>query len=114
MITKLTREIALKLTDDEIYISEFVVAKIMGFIPFLEGHPEVTQIFFLNLPNLLNSPIKILFDQTQPTKRFIICGDPTHRVVLEIRRNNRKTEINTIHRIRESTLRKLESKCEIL
>ena len=80
----------------------------------LPGHPDVTKDFMLNLPNLLNSPYQILLDEKEKTKRFVICGEPKHRVVLEIKRHCNKTEINTIHRIRESTLKKLGNRCEIL
>jgi hypothetical protein len=50
----------------------------------------------------------------RPKERYIICGDPKHRVVLEIKRNENVTEINTIHLIRKETLLKLESKCVFL
>jgi hypothetical protein len=114
LVTELNENISAKIGDNTVYISEFIVSKIMGYIPFLEGHPEVTVNFFLQLPELLNNPSQILEERNKPNKKYLICGEPTHRVVLEVRRNNDKTEINTIHRIRESTLRKLESKCRIL
>lgn len=98
--------------DGKVYISEFVIAKILGYLHHLKGHPEVTKDFLLELPYFLSNPIKILKKETRPKELYIICGEPTHRVVLEIKRNNNKTEINTIHRIRESTLKKLEEKCK--
>jgi hypothetical protein len=97
--------------DRKVYISEFVVAKILGYVHHLKGHPKVTREFLLQLPQFLSNPIKILQKESRPKELYIICGKPTHRVVLEIKRNNNRTEINTIHRIRESTLKKLEEKC---
>lgn len=114
LVCELTEAIAIKIGDDKIFVSEFVIAKIMDYIPTIAGHPEVTKDFLLNLPKLLNSPTEILKDTKEDSKVFIICGKPKYRVVLEIKRKNYRTEINTIHKIRESTLRKLKSKTIIL
>jgi hypothetical protein len=70
--------------------------------------------FLLSLPQILNKPDKVLRDIKNLNKVFLICGQDAHRVVLEIKRNNNKTEINTIHKIRETTLNKLEKKCILL
>lgn len=114
LVCKVTKDIQDKIGDSEIYISEFVVAKIKGFIPKLEGHPEVNNEFFLDLPSLLNNPLEILIENSNRKKRYVICGEPTHRVILEIKRQNNKTEINTIHPIRQSALERMEKKCEKL
>lgn len=104
-------EIAQRLGDHEVHISEFIVAKILGYVDYLRGHPEVTKMFLIKLPVLLLKPKQILMRDDRPSERYIICGERNHRVVLEIKRNGIVTEINTIHLLREENLRKLEKKC---
>lgn len=107
-------ELAKRIGDYEVYISEFVAAKILGYINHLDGHPEVGKEFLVTLPDLLKHPKEILMRTDRPNERYIICGIPDHRVVLEIARNHGVTEINTVHLIRERNLEKLEHKCIFL
>ncbi len=114
LVCTFNEELSERVGDNSIYISEFVIAKVLGYIKHLQGHPEVTKSFLIDLPNLLKSPKEILMNTYRPNERYIICGSPYHRVVLEIKRNNQVTEINTIHRIGEGNLRRLENKCKKL
>lgn len=114
LVCNFTPELSTRIGDTSVFISEYVLAKILGYLQHLKGHPEVTKNFLTTLPEILTAPKEILVKSDRPNERYIICGDPTHRVVLEIKRNNNVTEINTIHKIRESTLRKLEEKCKKL
>ena len=108
---KFDKNLVERIGDDEVYISEFVVAKIFGYIPHLIGHLEITKNFLFNLPQYLNNPRKILMRPDRPNERYLICSVPDHRIVLEIKRDGGVTQINTIHIIREYNLKKLEEKC---
>ena len=58
VIVILDSELARRIGDERIHISEFIIAKVKGLIPTLGGHPEITDETFKRLPlNLLN-PIK--------------------------------------------------------
>lgn len=111
LVCSFSQELSRRIGDNEVYVSEFIVAKIMGYIKHLQGHPEVGNKFLLQLPRLLKKPKKILMRNDRPRERYVICGKENHRVVLEISRRGRFTEINTIHLIRDDNLRKLEDKC---
>ncbi len=108
------KSISRRIGDRRVYISEFVLAKILGYVKHLNGHPDVDLKFLLELPRFLKDPNEVLMRTDRPKERYVICGNPSHRVVLGIKRNNNVTEINTIHRIRESTLNRLRVKCKNL
>jgi hypothetical protein len=107
-------ELSARIGDREVYISEFVIAKILGYIKHLNSHPEVTIDFLINLPKFLNNPAEILIRADRPKERYVICGTPQHRIVLEIKRSGGLTQINTIHAIKESKLKRLRNKCKNL
>lgn len=114
LVCTFSAELAAIIGDREVYISEFVVAKILGYIKRLNGHPEVTKEFFLALPDLLKNSKGVLMRGDRPNERYVICGTPHHRVVLEIKRDGGVTQINTIHLIKESKLKRLRNKCRNL
>lgn len=114
LVCRFNKTLAKRIGDSEVYISEFVIAKIFGYLPHLVGHPEIAKDFLKKLPEYLNNPNRVLMRLDRRKERYIICGSPVHRVVLEIKRNDDFTEINTIHLIREETLLKLEAKCIFL
>lgn len=114
LVCKFDKNLAERIGDNEVYISEFVIAKIFGYIPHLTGHLEITKSFLCNLPEYLNNPRKILMRPDRPNERYLICSVPDHRIALEIRRDGGVTQINTIHIIREYNLKKLEEKCVAL
>lgn len=105
------KELAKRIGDSHVYISEFVVAKILGHVSHLQGHPEITKDFLKKLPNYLNSPKEILMRVDRAKERYLICGYPHHKIVLEIKRDDNKTQINTIHIIKESKLKRFRNKC---
>ena len=114
LVCSFNKNLAERIGDSEVYISEFVTAKILGYLAHLVGHPEITKDFLKKLPEYLNNPNSVLMRLDRLKERYIICGSPSHRVVLEIKRNGNFTEINTVHLIREETLLKLEGKCIFL
>lgn len=114
LVCRFEKELADRIGDNEVYISEFVLAKILGYLPHLVGHPEISKNFLLILPEYLQQANEILMRLDRPKERYLICGIPNHRVVLEIKRDGGKTQINTIHLIKEFNLKKLENKCIFL
>jgi hypothetical protein len=111
LVCSLNDQLSRRIGDDKVFISEFVVAKILGYLKHLQGHPEVTKDFLFQLPEFLVKPKEILMRTDRSRERYVICGEKDHRVVLEIERGGKYTEINTIHLIREENLKKLEGKC---
>ncbi len=109
VIAILPEEIALIMGDTKINISEFIIAKIKGFIKKNIGHNEITDSLFCMIPNNLCNPKKILQDTRSNKKYLFISVNPLHEIVVEISRNNLdKSEINTIHLINYNELRRLE------
>lgn len=114
LVCYFNKDLAERIGDQDVYISEFVLVKILGYLPHLVGHPEIMKDFFKKLPEYLEKPREILMRPDRPKERYLICGNPDHCVVLEIERKGTITEINTIHLIREETLLKLKGKCIFL
>ena len=101
--------------DNEIYISEFIVAKIRGKTRGNAGHPEITDEIFLNVPYTLNHPFVIYQDPRKAgkTKFIFIEVDKNHQIIVEICRiETGKSEINTIIPIGERTLKQLGGKLQ--
>lgn len=99
LIATLSDNISLVIGDEKIYISEFIIAKIKGFIRNNEGHPEIDDSIFLNLPHSLSYPFEIYEDKrvVGKCKYIFIKLDPAHQIIVEIlRAESGKTEINTI------------------
>lgn len=95
--------------DDRIHISEFIIAKIKGLIPKLDGHPEITDEIFHRLSGDLLNPIRIAKDRRSSNKYLFIARRPAHLIVIEIKRvESGKTEINTIYRIDQKEQRRLD------
>ncbi len=110
-IAILPKHIATIVGDTEVYLSEFIIAKVMGLVDGLSGHPEITRATLEKLPENLEHPIKIFKDIRSQKKYLFIHADPLHQVVVEIaRKESGKTEINTIHLINPDKLKKLEHK----
>lgn len=110
-IAILPKHIATIVGDTEVYLSEFIIAKVMGLVGGLVGHPEVTRSILERLPENLEHPVKIFRDIRSQKKYLFIHADPLHQVVVEIaRKESGRTEINTIHLINPDKLKKLEHK----
>lgn len=102
-------EIADRIGDDRVHISEFVIAKVKGLIPVLDGHPEITDDMFERLPLSLSNPSRVIFDTRLPNKYLFIAEDPVHAIAVEVRRKESgKTEINTIYKIDGQEQRRLD------
>lgn len=101
--------------DKEVYISDFVVAKILGKISTLNNHPEITEEILLRLSNTLIRPNEIIEDTRKGKKYLFIGENPLHQIVIEIRRSESgKSEINTIFRINSDELKRLERKFPVV
>jgi hypothetical protein len=98
LIAILNEEIANIVGDRFVHISKFVIAKIKGLIPELDGHKEITDELFLKLPKLLEKPFEILIDTRAKRKFLFITISPRTEMVVEVRRvESGMTEINTFH-----------------
>lgn len=114
-IAILPKHIAVTVGDREVYLSEFIIAKIMGLVSGLAGHPEVTKDVLQRLPNSLQDPMEILQDMRTGKKYLFISQNPLREIVVEIaRRESGKTEINTIHKIDADELKRLEHKFPVV
>ena len=110
-VAVLNAEIGDIVGDRLVHISEFVVVKIKGLIPELDGHKEITDEHFLKLPKSLNNPIEILADTRANRKFLFITISPRTEIVVEVRRfESRMTEINTFHLVGTDELKRLERK----
>ncbi len=99
LIVTLPAVIANIIKSNRIYLSEFVIAKVKGLIKTNEGHPEITDKIFKQLPKSLSNPFRIYEDNRTPNrdKYIFIKIDPNHQIVVEVcRPDSGKTEINTI------------------
>jgi hypothetical protein len=115
LIVTVPQEISRIIGDDEIHLSEFIVAKVRGFIRDKVGHPEITDEIFLKIPQNLSNPKEILQDIRASKKYLFINVNPLHEIVVEIfRRESGKTEINTIHIINTQELKRLEHKFPVV
>jgi hypothetical protein len=95
--------------DDHVHISEFIVAKIKGLIPGLDGHPEITDDIFHRLPSNISNPLRIAVDKRSLNKYLFIAEKPAHLIVIEVKRaESGKTEINTVYRIDRKEQRRLD------
>ncbi len=115
LIVTLPEEISCIIGDDKIHLSEFIVAKVRGFIKDKVGHPEITDDIFLKIPQNLSNPKEILQDIRASKKYLFINANPLHEIVVEIfRRESGRTEINTIHIINIHELKRLEHKFPVV
>ena len=102
LIAVLEPNLAKIIGDDQVHISEFIIAKVKGLIPALDGHPEITDHIFEELPMNINHPNEILVDKRVNGKYLFTAKDPLHVIVVEVtRKESGKTEINTIYPIGE-------------
>lgn len=113
LIAVLSKKIGGIIGDRLVHVSEFVIAKIKGLIPELDGHPEITNDIFLRIPKSLNEPLYIYRDErTSGRIKFLFVADePLHLLVIEmLRLETGVTEINSIFPLGERTLKQLGSK----
>jgi hypothetical protein len=109
LIVILEPNLAQVIGDDHIHISEFIIAKMKGMIPALDGHLEITDLIFKELPMNINNPKEILVDKRVVGKYLFIARDPVHVIVIEVmREESGMTEINTIYPISEKERRRLD------
>ena len=75
----------LELASPEIQISEFIYAKIRGWLPHHFGYHNITESDFYCLPYLLSHPYKI-YDDTENNHRILLLNAPevTFVVVIDI------------------------------
>ena len=115
LIATLNKEISDIVGDQLVHISEFVIAKIKGLIPELDGHKEITNDLFLKLPKLLGRPFEILTDTRANRKFLFITISPRTEMVVEVRRfESGMTEINTFHLVSIDELKRLERKFPVV
>ena len=115
LVAVLDKEISIIIGDRLIHLSEFVIAKIKGFIPELDGHKEITNGLFLKLPDLIARPFKILRDTRADRKFLFITISPQTEIVIEVRRiESALTEINTFHVVGIDKLKRLERKFPVV
>ncbi len=101
--------------DGKIYISEFVVAKVMGKIQGVNSHPEITREILLRVTDVLHCPLEIIQDLRGDRKYLFIGEGPLHQIVIEIKREESgKSEINTIFKINLQELKRLEHKFPVV
>ncbi len=111
LIVILPETIATIIGSSDVYISEFIIAKIKGKIRELGGHPEISDNTLERLPESLSKPFKIYEDNRTPDrdKYIFIKIDPAHQIVVEIHRpESGKTEINTIIPLNSKKRKQLE------
>lgn len=115
LIAIIDAEITGIIGDRLIHISEFVIAKVKGLIPELDGHPEITDELFLKLPVFIAYPYKILRDTRADRKFLFITASPQTEIVIEVRRfESGVTEINTFHKVELDELKRLERKFPVV
>ena len=113
LIAVLNKEISEIVGDRFVHISEFVIAKIKGLIPELDGHKEITDQIFLRIASSLDNPLYIYTDTRTPNKKkfLFVANEPLHLLVIEVLRlESGVTEINSIFPLGERTLKQLGSK----
>lgn len=71
LVCRFDQELSKRVGDKEIYISEFVLAKILGYIPHLSGHPDVTREFLIGLTGYLKKPTQVLMRKERPQERYL-------------------------------------------
>lgn len=110
LVTKLPQNIADIVGDDEVNISEFIMAKIKGKIRGFKNHLEITDKIFREIPSELCRPDEILRDvRSKRVKYLFIKIKPKQQIVIEIKRpESGKTEINTIFQMSHKEQRRLE------
>jgi hypothetical protein len=115
LIAVLEERIGSIIGDSFIHISEFVVAKVKGLLPELDGHKEITDELFLRLPELIGNPFKIIVDIRAERKFLFISISPRAEIVVEVRRfESGLSEINTFHFIGLDELKRLERKFPVV
>lgn len=115
LVAVLDEEIGSIIGDEFVHISEFVIAKIKGLIPELDGHKEITDDLFIKLPKLLEKPFEILIDTRANRKFLFITISPRTEIVIEVRRfESGITEINTFHLVGIDELKRLERKFPVV
>jgi hypothetical protein len=113
LVAVLNEEISGIVCDQLVHISEFVIAKIKGLIPELDGHKEITDYIFTRIPKSLNDLLYIYADSRTSGKRklLFVADKPLHLLVVEIvRLESGVSEINSIFPLGERTLKQLGNK----
>jgi hypothetical protein len=102
--------------DSGVHLSEFIVAKIKGLIPGLQGHPDISNELLAEIPQRLNDPVEILQDTRVENKKYLFINvDPHTLAVVELERlSSGLTEINTFHKINEAELARMERQFPII
>lgn len=114
-IVVITGHISNIIGDNVIYLSEFVIAKIKGKIPELNGHPEITDKIIISLPVFIQYPMLILKDTRVYNKYLFIIDNSFMEIVIEVKRTeSNKTEVNTLHKINHEELKRLEHKFPVI
>lgn len=111
LIVRLPSLISNILGSNEIYLSEFVIAKVKGRITKLNNHPEITDDIFIMLPESLSNPFRIYEDnRVANRKKYIFIKiDPSHQIVVEINRaNSGRSEVNTVIPLNAKKRKQLE------
>lgn len=116
LVATLPPHIAGIISEENIYISEFIIAKIKGLVHRYPGHPEISDEVFKKVNNALIDLDKILVDnRILGRKKYIFKSlNPLLLVVIEIKRKETgKTEINTIYTPKIKELKRLEGKLPV-
>ena len=113
LVAVLNKEISDIVGDELVHISEFVIAKIKGLIPDLDGHREITDSIFTSIQKSLDEPLYIYLDtRTGSRRKFLFVAEkPLHLLVVEVvRPETGVTEINSVFPLGNRTLKQFGSK----
>lgn len=113
LIAKLPRKISKIIGSRDVYISEFIIAKVKGKIEGIKGHEKINDEVLEKIPQNLSRPHRIMSDSRKNDRKeyLFINIDPLHQIVVEVeRKSSGLTEINTVFETTPSELKRLEGK----
>jgi hypothetical protein len=114
-VCELSKDLEKLIGEKDVYLSEFVIGKVLGLIKNLDGHQEIGSDMFLRIGSIINASKEVLIDSRRENTFLVLSETEYVVVVIKFKRlESGKTEIMTVYGIGEKEKKRLEQKHPVL